>query len=192
MDLSIAPHLTYKVDLPGGQTRLREAALYVMDACQGADAFGLTKLNKMLWKADFEAYAARRVPVTGRQYQRLPQGPAPVEMLPVLQDLQKDGFVQIEKRKVGNFFESRPIPLAKPSLRYFSQDDISFVDRAITFYWDLTGRGVSRDSHGVAWSTRENGDLMPYDLALLSDDPLSESEIDRFSRLGQERGWRSH
>jgi len=27
------------------------------------------------------------VPVTGRQYQRLAQGPAPVEMLPVLQEL---------------------------------------------------------------------------------------------------------
>jgi hypothetical protein len=81
------PHLTFQVKLPGGQSRLREAALYVMTRCANAEAFGLVKLNKILWRADFKAYAARRVPVTGRQYQRLAQGPAPVEMLPVLQEL---------------------------------------------------------------------------------------------------------
>lgn len=192
MDHSAAPRLTYKVTLPGGQARLREAALYVMHRCKGAERFGLTKLNKILWKADFEAYAARRVPVTGRQYQRLQNGPAPVEMYPVLQEMQRDSIIRIETVPVGNFKESRPIPLTEASLRYFSQDDIAFLDSAIDHYWNHTGRKVSKESHGVAWETRFDGDPMAYDLALLSDEKLAGSELEYFVKLGRERGWRTH
>lgn len=191
MDESATPRLTYKVRLPGGQSRLREAALYIMKACKDAEAFGLTKLNKILWRADFRAFAARGVPVTGRQYQRLPQGPAPVEMWPLLQEMQSEGVLKIEKRPVGPYEESRPLALVEPSLRYFSADDIAYLDRAIVDYWDMTGREVSKDSHGVAWETRGNGDPMAYELALLSDDPLSTSETDKFGRLAVEHGWRS-
>lgn len=191
MDHSSAPRLTYKVSLPGGQSRLREAALYVMKKCEGAESFGLTKLNKILWRADFKAFAARRTPVTGRQYQRLQQGPAPVEMKPILNEMERDGIMKIEKREVGPFEESRPIALVEPSLRYFSADDLAYLDSAIEQYWDFTGRGVSRDSHGIAWQTRSNGDAMAYDLALLSDDKLGAREIALFSRLATERGWQS-
>ena len=191
MDESRPPKLTFKVELPGGQSRLREAALYVMSKCAEADAFGLTKLNKILWRADFRAYAARRVPVTGRQYQRLQQGPAPVEMYPILQEMQRDGDMKIERRPVGHLEEQRPIALVSPSLRYFSADDLAYLDAAIEDYWSHTGRGVSRDSHGVAWKTRSDGDPMPYDLALLSDDVLDAWQIDHFSKLARERDWRS-
>lgn len=191
MDESRPPKLTFKVPLPGGQSRLREAALYVMKKCADAEAFGLVKLNKIIWRADFRAYAARRVPVTGRQYQRLAQGPAPVEMYPILQEMQRDGDIRIERRPAGQFEEQRPIALVTPSLRYFSADDIAYLDASIDGYWNHTGRDVSKDSHGVAWETRSNGDPMPYDLALLSDDPLDGWQVDYFTSLAKERGWQS-
>lgn len=192
MDETRPSRLTFKVTLPGGQSRLREAALYVMQRCADAEAFGLTKLNKILWKADFRAYATRRVPITGRQYQRLSQGPAPVEMYPVLQEMQRNGDIRIERRPVGSFEEQRPSALVEPSLRYFSADDLSYLDAAIEAYWHHTGRGVSRDSHGVAWRTRANGDPMPYDLALLSDEKMSEDEVERFVEIGKSRHWKTH
>lgn len=191
MNEASVPRLTFKVNLPGGQSRLKEAALYVMSRCVDAEAFGLVKLNKILWRADFRAYAARGVPVTGRQYQRLAQGPAPVEMLPVLHDMQRDGHIRIERRPVGNFEEQRPISLVEPSLRYFSADDISYLDGSIEGYWGHTGRSASQDSHGVAWETRSNGDPMPYELAILSDEKLNAWEVAYFTKLAQERGWRS-
>lgn len=192
MDEFAAPRLTYKVDLPGGQARLREAALYVMEKCQGAERFGLTKLNKILWRADFKAYAARRLPVTGRQYQRLANGPAPVEMLPILGELQRENLIRIDKVAVGSFYESRPVPLVVASTRYFSEDDLVFLDVAIDHCWKHTGRAASKESHGVAWETRHNGDLMPYDLALLSDEELTSVELAKFLTLGREKAWRTH
>ncbi len=191
MDESRTPRLTYKVDLPGGQDRLKEAALHIMRRCEDAERFGLTKLNKILWRADFKAYAARRMPVTGRLYQRLQQGPAPVEMLPLLQEMQLAKLMRIEPVPVRNFTEHRPVALVEPSLRYFSPDDLVYLDAAVDYFWDYSGRAVSKESHGVAWETRSNGDPMPYDLALLSDERLTEAEATRFAHLGTKRGWQS-
>ena len=192
MDQSRTPHLTYKVDLPGGQVRLREAALYVMKKCESLDHFGLTKLNKILWRADFEAFAARRVPVTGRQYQRLRNGPAPVEMKPLLDEMERNEHIRIEYRPAGYHTEQRPMALVEPTMRYFSPDDISYLDAAIEGFERHTGTEVSEASHRVAWKTRSNGDPMPYNLALLSDEKLGERETEYFLTLGAERLWRSH
>jgi hypothetical protein len=185
------PKLTWKVALPGGQARLREAILYVSRACRDASSFGLVKLNKILWRADFDSFAERGQPVTGRQYQRLEQGPAPIEMRPVLNEMQAEGLVRIERARVIDFFEQRPIALAEPNLRNFSRSDLSYLDRAIAIYWDKTGKETSDASHGAAWSTRENGAPMPYESAFLSDEPLSERLKRRLLKLAQQHGWNS-
>jgi len=189
MDQSSTPRLIYAFALPGGQARLHEASLYVIEKCAEAEFFGLTKLNKMLWRADFQAYAGRRQPVTGRQYHRLKFGPAPVEMPIVLDELLAFGAIKLEKRQKIDFYENRPMACQSANHRWFSPDDLRYLDEAVEFYWGSTGRGVSKHSHGVAWETRENGEPMPYNLALLSDDPLTPSETNYFASLGKERNW---
>src|SRR5665213_2629173 len=80
-----AKSLTYTKALPGGaRERLRELILYVSEKCEKSTRFGMIKLNKIIWRADFTAFEARRSPITGAGYQRLPLGPAPIEMRPVL------------------------------------------------------------------------------------------------------------
>jgi hypothetical protein len=189
------PRLTERINLPGGQVRLREMILYVSRQCAAAERFGAIKLNKILWKADFDAFAARGVPVTGRAYQRLPLGPAPLEMLRVSNDMLRDGLIRIERIDFGqnedgeDVVELRTIALAEPNLERFSQDDLSFVDRAIKYYWTMTGTETSDDSHGAAWRTHNNGDPLPYELARLSDRPLSAHMRQRIEAHAKERGW---
>jgi len=135
---------------------------------------GLTKLNKILWKADFDSYAARHVPVTGRAYQRLELGPAPKEMKPLLNDMLQSGSIRLELTDFGDgIVERRPIAESDPRMHYFSVEDLDFVEAAISYYWDKTGKETSDDSHGVAWRSRENGDTMFYELAYLSDAEVS-------------------
>jgi hypothetical protein len=185
------PNLTYQIPLPGGQRRLREAILYVCDKCRDAPNFGLVKLNKIIWLADFTSYAERGQPITGRAYQRLEFGPAPIEMLPVLNDMQQNGEIIIVSSILARFEERRPVARAQPVMKDFSQGDVDYLNRAIELFWDLTGKEASDKSHGVAWKTRRNGDSMPYELAYLSDQPLGQSTIGKLSRIGKERGWRS-
>jgi hypothetical protein len=193
--MSILPNhrqkLTWKVQLPGGQRRLREAVLYVSRACEAAPRFGLVKLNKIIWRADFDSFAQRGQPVTGRQYQRLPQGPAAVEMLPVLNELQADGFLRIERKKIVDYDEQRPIALTDPVITLFSRDDLDCLDRAISAYWDKTGSETSDISHGVAWKSRSDGEPMPYELAYLSDKPIGVGQKGRLLKLAMENSWLS-
>lgn len=188
---SIRQKLTWKVHLPGGQKRLSEAVLYVSQKCEAAPFFGLVKLNKIIWRADFESFAQRGQPVTGRQYQRLKQGPAPVEMRPVLNELQAGGLLAINVVLQGSYEEQRPIALQPPMLRLFSPQDLEYLDRAISVYWDKTGSEVSQISHGIAWSTREEAEAMPYELAYLSDQPVGRGQRARLLKLAAEHGWNS-
>jgi Protein of unknown function (DUF4065) len=183
--------LTWKVPLPGGQKRLAEAVLYVSQKCEKATFYGLVKLNKIIWRADFESFAQRGQPVTGRQYQRLRQGPAPVEMLPVLNELQAGGLLELKRVRQGNHDEQRPLALQDPVLNFFSPQDLEFLDRAISVYWDKTGKEASDLSHGVAWKTREEAEAMPYELAYLSDQPVGRSQKARLLKLAENHGWNS-
>ena len=183
--------LTYTVELPGGQVRLREMILYVCRAAEEMPRFGKTKLNKILWKADFSAFAARGMPVTGRPYQRLQAGPAPVEMVFVLEEMIERGQLEIQPVTLGPHTEQRVCALEKPSLHFFSSDDLEYVDRAVKEYWELSARETSDDSHGVAWKTRDNLDPMPYETALLSDEELAGSRLTRLKELASELGWKS-
>lgn len=185
-------HLTYRVDLPGGQLRLREMILYVSERCSTARHFDKIKLNKILWKADFDAFAARRVPVTGRPYQRLQFGPAPVEMPPLYGEMLQEGLIHLDRIDHGNrSVEQRTVADVRPQLKLFSQDDLSYVDTAIAYYWNKTGNEASDDSYGVAWATRENGDPMPYELALLSDHRLGKVQTEHLLEMARQAGWNS-
>ncbi len=186
----LAPRMTLSVDLPGRQARLRQMILYVSSRCAEAKRFGLIKLNKILWKSDFDAYAARGVPVTGRAYQRLALGPAPKEMKPVHREMMQEGLITLEVVDFGDGIkEQRTIPLVGPDLTLFSPDDIGYVDQAIIYYWNLTGMESSDDSHGAAWLTRHNGDPMPYESAMLSDRRPGPAQMRRAHRMMEERGW---
>jgi hypothetical protein len=183
---------TLQVPLPGGQSRLRNIILYVARKCEGARYFGAIKLNKIIWKADFDAYASRRRPVTGREYRRRYFGPAPLEMLPVHRDLLRDGLIRVDNRAYGDgLVEKRTVALAEPDLRDFTSEDLAFVDASIRHWWDKTGTETSDASHGVAWRTRQDNDPMPYELALLSDEPLDLPHQVHAEELIYNNGWNS-
>lgn len=187
-----AKGLTYRYRLPGGQARLKELILHVSDRSAKMPRFGLTKLNKIIWRADFTAYAARRVPITGEAYQRLQNGPAPVEMKPLLGEMKDDGLIEYDYVDFGDGrVEQRVIALTTPNLRMFSGDDLQYVEESIQYYWNKTGRDASEDSHGVAWQTREDGDPMPYELAFLSDKALNPEQLERLGNMARERNWTS-
>jgi hypothetical protein len=191
MPVSFDVNVTYKVDLAGGQGRLQEAILYVARRGQDMKYFGAIKLNKILWRGDFRSYYHRRQPITGRQYQRLKLGPAPVEMKPVMARMLRDGLLNIEKRRIIDYKEDRAIPLAEPMMKFFSPDDIEYLDESIQHYWDMTGAETSDESHGMAWRSRNDGDAIPYEAAFFEDAPLNEAALDNFAKIGRQRGWKS-
>lgn len=180
---------TLRVNLPGGQNRLRQLIIFISFSYRDAERFGALKLNKTLWRADFRSFADRGVPVTGREYRRLELGPAPREMPTLHKEMQAQNLIRLDKEELApNMIEHRTVALVEPDLRLFTDIDLQYVNESISYYWDKTGREASDDSHGIAWKCRNDGDLMPYELAYLSDRHLSNKQYLRLRALIEDEG----
>lgn len=193
--------VTHEVSLPRGQDRLRALIIYVSNKCRSMPRFGYTKLNKIIWQADFDSYAERLIPITGRRYQRLKWGPAAKEMRPLLNELVKNGTIRIEVINFGQDGDGKPIeeqrpvpidPIDASLFAIFDPEDLKYVDAAIEKHRPKTAVRASKDSHGVAWKTRKNSDPMPYETSFLSDEPLTPKQKSRVLSIIRENGLRTN
>ena len=187
----MSANLTFTVEsLPGGvQKRLGEAILYVCAFCETDEAFAMTRLNKILFEADFLSFLTRGVPVTGVRYQRLKFGPAPKSMPHRLRELQQENALHIRAVDYLGQMQQRPIGLRKPDLSCFSADDMAVLHKVMRDSWGKSAVEVSDASHRIEWKTRHDGDLIPYEAVWLSNDGVSSDEIERTRELAAEHGW---
>ena len=182
-------HLSFGLAVPNGQQKFRELIIYVADRCREAEFFGATKLNKILYHSDFEAFRRHGQPITGAAYFRLRNGPAPRALVPVRKDLEAEGAITLEYRPIGNRHQERVVPQRAAHSDLFSEDELALVNEIIERLWDQTSEQVSDASHDILWSTRKDQDPIPYEAAYLSNDPISDAEIKRSKELAQQFGW---
>lgn len=179
---------TFKFDIEDGEERLAELMLHVANRCQDDLSFGATKLNKILWWSDFLSYARTGKPITGVEYQRLGNGPAPKRLVPIRDELVKDKGAVVQRRARGPVNQKRLIPLRAVNYDLFTADQIAFVDEIIDWLWGKTAASVSEDSH-KAWKIAKNGQSMPYESIFLSDAPITRFDVLRTHELAEEFGW---
>lgn len=182
--------LTYTKALPGGaHERLRELILYVAEKCEKCTRFGMIKLNKIIWRADFTAFEQRHSPITGAGYHKLKLGPAPVEMRPILEQMRDRGEIEVDSIDLDSRSEKRVVAVLPANINYFSGADRKIIDAAIEYYWNKTGMEASDDSHGVAWKTRAEKEKIPYEAVFLNDAPLGTAAKRKFAKMAQEKRW---
>ena len=69
--------MTFGSDNEEAKRALRELILFIADRCEDEPTFGATKLNKILFYADFLSYALYGEPIAGVTYRKLERGPVP-------------------------------------------------------------------------------------------------------------------
>lgn len=174
---------TYAFPNMDSDERLRELILYVSQRCQDDSKFGATKLNKILYFADFIAYRMLGTPITGAEYQRLTWGPAPRQLRPIRDAMVEARELAIEVRKLRDFDQHRTVALKEPNLELFSAKEISLVDEIIHALWDHTAGEASMISHTVAWEMVDDGESIPYQAAFLSPQGLSGQDVSRAEEI---------
>lgn len=160
--------------------KFRELILYIANRCQDDSYFGATKLNKQLFFSDFFAYGELGHAITGARYQKLPQGPAPIELLPVMQELEDEGAVTTDVRKVGPYDQKRPVALREADTSVFTGDELELVDDIISKLWHLSATRISDLSHtmSVGWTVAKKNEVIPYETVYLIP-PANMTEQDR-------------
>jgi len=170
---------------PENDARYRELVLYICQKCAMDPKFGATKLNKILYFSDFLAYATLGEPITGFEYQRLPNGPAPRRMLPMREEMEKKrdlGFQFVVLK--GGRTQRRAVNLRAPDLGVFAAEQIALIDRVIEELWDLDAEGVSELSHRMmGWRLADLNEVIPYETVFISSEPLTESDVQRAREL---------
>jgi hypothetical protein len=185
-------NLTYEFDEIDGKARLRELILYISQRCAEDPTFGATKLNKILFYSDFFSYFRFGEPIAGIEYQRLPNGPAPKQLVPVREQMLSAGDLAMQKISFFSKQQHRCVPLRDPDLGEFKGRDIALIDELIQKLWGKTATEVSELSHQRAWRIAKDRESIPYQAIFLSDDDdFANVNLDRIAELNREHQWDS-
>jgi hypothetical protein len=159
--------------------KLGELILYVSERCEADRHFGATKLNKILFFADFLFYQKSGRSITGQTYQRLPNGPAPRRLVPVRQALVDAGELALRERLTHGHRQLRTVATREPDLSGFGADEMKVVDHVIRVLWDHSATDASELSHTLTgWRLARDGDTIPYETVFLSERRLTREEAD--------------
>ncbi len=158
--------------------RLRNLILYVARQSEGDERFGSTKLNKELFYVDFTSYIRTGKSVTGAEYRRIERGPAPTAMKPVLDAMVREQELALESRGYFGFGQKVPRALREPDTSLFAADELALVHEILDRFHLFNGKQISKQAYqDFGLSDYSEGETLPYEIALVSNDGFTEREI---------------
>lgn len=171
--------------------KFKEMVLYFSK--RGLDAglvIGSTKLNKLLFFSDFDAYWALGTPISGARYQKLKRGPAARQMIPMRDEL----LVREEVRwkpKPENELDDVLVPISQPNPKVFSREELAIMDKVFEDLRPHNAEAVSDYSHlrSAGWKVMEEREDIPYESRFVSTDPAPQEAIDLGRKLAAQYGW---
>jgi Protein of unknown function (DUF4065) len=168
------------------QRKFKDLVLYVAQELADDPTFGETKLNKVLFFSDFEAYRLHGRPITGAEYQKNRYGPT-ARLYTVMRDeLVRWDQVRVERRLlVDHVQDVVRLHNITPNMEQFTAAEKEIVDNFIAEMRRYNNTEVSDLSHerAAGWVAHDFGETIPYQTALISTEPVDQEIIDYFERL---------
>ncbi len=170
--------------------KFKELIIYIAQKCVDDPTFGAIKLNKILYFSDFYAYADTGIPITGANYFRLPQGPAPRQLVPTREELLNSGDICQVKSTYHGYPQDRIANTREANLDLFAAREIAMVDDIIQKLWGINAADISRYTHRLAgWRIADDNGDIPYESVFISDEGLTEDDCERAKELVHDFGW---
>jgi uncharacterized phage-associated protein len=127
---------------PQSYDKLKNIILYFIDKCEGVFT---TKMNKLLFYADFLSYKSRGVGISGLAYKAIQYGPVPSQW-DVVYGLMDDINHEIIEFPSGNSGEILFSEM-QPDLNLFSEGEINTLDAVLRRFKNHTANDISQTSH---------------------------------------------
>jgi len=176
---------TYEFKEMNPHERLWNIILYIAQQSEGDERFGKVKLAKILYFADFKSFRLYHQPITGSRYVRLDNGPVPDTFRDILEEMKSVGAIAIRIESHYNLERQRVIALQEPDLTLFNGRDIVLVNKVLSEYRNSNASQLSELSHGVAWRLAQQMEAIPYESSLISDEGVTQEDIDHVQELVQ-------
>lgn len=162
------------------EEKFKNLILYVSKKSEDDPRFGAVKLNKIFYYSDFDAYRRLGQSITGATYQRLEEGPAPRELLPVRERMIGES-IEIRTTPVGNHKQHRIVALVEPNESLFTEAELRIVDQVIEAMWPMNAAQVTALSHTEpGWIQAESHDDIEYDTAWMQNDEAVTPVVEQF------------
>lgn len=181
---------------PENRRKLQELIVFISQQCASHDNYGSTVLNKILFFADFLAYAKLGQPITGAEYVRERHGPVPrpVRRGPEgpIRQLVRDGAIKIKETTLDrNMKRVTPVALRAPDLSVFSSDELALAKTVIDSFEGWTAGAISKWTHQLPqWHAVPLNETIPYELVFVANDQrFNEAETRHGLELAKRYGW---
>jgi putative zinc finger/helix-turn-helix YgiT family protein len=126
-----------------------------------------TKLNKLMFYADFKHFKDYSISITGTQYAHLPYGPAPhhyEHYVAALHDDEKS--ITIEEVQFNEYTGEFLLATKEPILTIFSTTELKILAMVKEYFADFTAKRISEVSHQEkGYLETRNGELISYEYA---------------------------
>jgi uncharacterized phage-associated protein len=144
--------------------KLQELVLYLCKKGANDSRLGRTKLNKLLYYADFGFFLKHGRSITNAEYMAIENGPVPRQMKPTIEKLANDGRLKDEHIPTGMAMPLfKPVATVDPNLSIFTAEEIAFVDEIVQRFWQLTGTDLSNMSHSEpGYKAASYRETIPY------------------------------
>jgi putative zinc finger/helix-turn-helix YgiT family protein len=132
-----------------------------------ADGVLKTKLNKLLFYADFLHFKYYSVSITGARYARLPFGPVPDKYNRLYASLiEEKKAIRVDERRVFDYLGEFYMAQLKPDLSVFSTSELKILASVKEFFELSSSKDISEFSHKErGYAETDNAQLIAYDYA---------------------------
>ncbi len=134
---------------------------YVCDRCDPAQ-LGRVKLHKILYFLDMFHYMSTGKAVTGVTYKKQQFGPVALHLSWALDELCKDGFIEVQTRDYFGFQKIDFISKMPAEVGKLSNQEVSLLNDVISFVCSFSAKEISEISHDAPWESANMGETIPY------------------------------
>ena len=160
------------------ERKFTELVVYVASRLQGDRSGGATKLNKVLFFAEFTHLRRHHAVISGCEFQKLHHGPAPRQLVPVRKRLIAAGDAELALEDFPGRPQHRLLPNRPAGTSVFSDDELKTIDDVLDQLEGMTGTQVSELSHQEpGWRLTEVGEAISYATACHAPDPHAPREL---------------
>ncbi len=159
--------------------KFKNVLLYILERCAGKPNVGETVLYKLLYFSDFNYYELYEEHLTGATYRKLPYGPVPQKLDPIVRQMIEAGQLKRVKTDYHGLSQTRYLPLEKADLTQLRASEKEVIDRVIEQMSDWSASALSNYSHkDMPWLASKEGEVINYELAFYREAPFSVRNYD--------------
>jgi len=107
----------------------------------------ITKLNKLLFYADFKHFKEYTVSITGTHYVHLPHGPVPDKYNFYYADLVNERRLEVQEMLIGNYYAENYVTQISPDLSIFDDSELKTLIFIKEYFNDFNSTDIRNFSH---------------------------------------------